>query len=501
MYKTKVQELCQKKSWSLPEYETTREGPDHNRRFTSTVTVNGVPFHSPSPCRTVKESQNTAAMLAFNHFSQPNPNPNPNPNPISLCPLYSFPQPSLSGFSSFPQPSLCAPSTPSPSSSPSSGFAAPSTDVDNILPASRELQPKLEEACQTSQISSPVSAVRDIMTAGDQKNMLHLYKNQLQSYAQKRNLHLPVYSSEWEGPPHAMRFKCKVTIDGQTFESHKFFSSLKDAQHAAAEVALMSLSPGGVQEDHIVLYKNLLQELVQKEGFSLPIYSTNKSGEAHMPIFLSQVEVEGELFTGQEAKSKKQAEMSAAKVAYMTLKERKEANVIPSPQLHANPRSPVSPGLITCNQPDKHKGKSDQSSSFPFSAHQGQAPEFSSDQSESNIITGLEHQAKSKSLVSPGLLTWNQTDKDKLKKGLSSCGNTNGCIEDSSLSNGQCAPSPSDSTNVVSDTSNEPSNALATPSHRRKVVVYSRKTNVEVEGGGTLMPISDDNWVVYSYSQ
>lgn len=40
-----------------------------------------------------------------------------------------------------------------------------------------------------------------------------------------------------------------------------------------------------------------------------------------MPIFVSQVEVEGELFTGEEAKSKKQAEMSAAKVAYMALKE------------------------------------------------------------------------------------------------------------------------------------------------------------------------------------
>lgn len=78
--------------------------------------------------------------------------------------------------------------------------------------------------------------------------MLHLYKNQLQSYVQKNNLSLPVYSSEWEGPPHAMRFKCKVTVDGQTYESDKFYSTLKDAEHAAAEAALISLSPGRVQE-------------------------------------------------------------------------------------------------------------------------------------------------------------------------------------------------------------------------------------------------------------
>lgn len=71
------------------------------------------------------------------------------------------------------------------------------------------------------------------------------------------------------------------------------------------------------------LYKNLLQELVQKEGFCLPVYDTNRSGETHVPIFVSTVEIDGEIFKGQEARTKKQAEMSAAKVAYTTLKERK----------------------------------------------------------------------------------------------------------------------------------------------------------------------------------
>ncbi|CAL5206498.1 unnamed protein product [Lathyrus oleraceus] len=88
--------------------------------------------------------------------------------------------------------------------------------------------------------------------------MIHLYKNQLQNYAQKRNLSLPEYAPEWEGPPHAMRFGCKVTIDGHTFQSHKFYSSLKEAEHAAAEIAFKSLSPNGVQEDDIGVYKNLL---------------------------------------------------------------------------------------------------------------------------------------------------------------------------------------------------------------------------------------------------
>ncbi|KAK9910892.1 hypothetical protein M0R45_034829 [Rubus argutus] len=50
-------------------------------------------------------------------------------------------------------------------------------------------------------------------------------KNQLQHYAQKRNLILPVYSCEWECPPDASRFKCTVTIkrtdlSGSRFSSH-----------------------------------------------------------------------------------------------------------------------------------------------------------------------------------------------------------------------------------------------------------------------------------------
>ena len=53
------------------------------------------------------------------------------------------------------------------------------------------------------------------------------------------------------------------------------------------------------------------------------MYSTTRTGEAHVPIFVSTVMIEEEVFTGEEARSKKLAEISAAKVAYNTLKERK----------------------------------------------------------------------------------------------------------------------------------------------------------------------------------
>lgn len=71
-----------------------------------------------------------------------------------------------------------------------------------------------------------------------------------------------------------------------------------------------------------VLYKNLLQELTQKGGLRLPAYETKKSGPPHMPTFISTVEVRGERFQGQEAKTKRLAEVDAAKAAYTSLIER-----------------------------------------------------------------------------------------------------------------------------------------------------------------------------------
>ncbi|CAH8269537.1 unnamed protein product [Arabidopsis lyrata] len=149
--------------------------------------------------------------------------------------------------------------------------------------------------------------------------MDHVYKGQLQAYALKHNLELPVYANEREGPPHAPRFRCKVTFCGQTFQSLEFFPTLKSAEHAAAKIALASLTPQS-PEGIDVAYKNLLQEIAQKENSMLPVYATATSGPSHSPTFISTVEFAGKVFTGDEAKTKKLAEMSAAKIAFMSIK-------------------------------------------------------------------------------------------------------------------------------------------------------------------------------------
>ncbi|PKI34056.1 hypothetical protein CRG98_045513 [Punica granatum] len=197
-------------------------------------------------------------------------------------------------------------------------------------------QAKPPEECCAPQANQSSPTVKDNAPV---REVWHLCKNQLQMYAQKRNLPLPTYSCEREGPPHASRFKCKVTVDGQTFESSDFCSTLKDAEHAAAQVALLALSANIDQEGDSGLYKNLLQEFAQREGYHLPAYETNGSG-GHVPIFTSTVVIAGESFTGQQERTKKQAEMSAAKVAYTILKKRKRSHTSNSPSpAHQRPRS------------------------------------------------------------------------------------------------------------------------------------------------------------------
>uniref|UniRef100_A0A2N9IA19 DRBM domain-containing protein n=1 Tax=Fagus sylvatica TaxID=28930 RepID=A0A2N9IA19_FAGSY len=309
MYKTKLQELCHQKLWNLPEYMSKKEGPDHNPRFsaTATLTINNKPltFHSSNSCKSSKEAQNDAARSAYLHFTQPPPPPPP------LRPSIPYSSSSSSSFAPFPQPSL---------SSSSSGIGNADLDIEAVTVTTQTLQPNTQQTPHFNALP-----LNNNFTVID---MQHLYKNQLQNYVQKRNLSLPAYSCEREGPPHASRFRCKVTIDGHTYESPEFFSTLKDAEHAAAKVALKSLSPDEAKEasDDSGLYKNLLQELVQKEGFSLPVYDTNRSGEVHVPIFVSTVEIDREIFKGHEARTKKQAEMSAAKIAYTTLKALSVAN-------------------------------------------------------------------------------------------------------------------------------------------------------------------------------
>ncbi|KAK4607052.1 hypothetical protein RGQ29_001036 [Quercus rubra] len=155
-----------------------------------------------------------------------------------------------------------------------------------------------------------------------------MYKNQLQELAQRSCFNLPSYTCIREGPDHAPRFKATVNFNGEIFESPQYCSTLRQAEHSAAEVALNSLSHRGPSHslaarilDETGVYKNLLQEIAQRVGAPLPQYTTFRSGLGHLPVFTGTVELAGITFTGEPAKNKKQAEKNAAMAAWSSLKQ------------------------------------------------------------------------------------------------------------------------------------------------------------------------------------
>lgn len=87
-----------------------------------------------------------------------------------------------------------------------------------------------------------------------------MYKNQLQELAQRSCFNLPSYTCIREGPDHAPRFKATVNFNGEIFESPHYCSTLRQAEHSAAEVALNSLSNRG--PSHSLAARILVSSLI-----------------------------------------------------------------------------------------------------------------------------------------------------------------------------------------------------------------------------------------------
>ncbi|KAJ6420887.1 hypothetical protein OIU84_028295 [Salix udensis] len=161
-----------------------------------------------------------------------------------------------------------------------------------------------------------------------------MFKNQLQELAQRSCFNLPAYACIREGPDHAPRFRASVNFNGEIYESPSYCTTLRQAEHAAAEVALNVLSSRGPARsltarvlDETGIYKNLLQETAHRAGLNLPVYTTVRSGPGHVPIFTCTVELAGMNFTGEPAKTKKQAEKNAAIATWSALKRKKQTLV------------------------------------------------------------------------------------------------------------------------------------------------------------------------------
>ncbi|KAK6254558.1 hypothetical protein SCA6_015863 [Theobroma cacao] len=238
-----------------------------------------------------------------------------------------------------------------------------------------------------------------------------MYKNQLQELAQRSCFNLPAYACIREGPDHAPRFKATVNFNGEIFESPTFSSTLRQAEHAAAEVALNVLSKKGPSKalaarvlDETGVYKNLLQETAHRAGLKLPVYTTVRSGPGHVPVFSCTVELAGMSFTGETAKTKKQAQKNAAMTAWSTLKKLSKSGASPpSPPSESGSNDEQEQLTVACylaslKPPETNK------SSRRFQHHgQGSAP-IQRDVSQyggNRSLFSLQHRNCARSQISP----------------------------------------------------------------------------------------------------
>ncbi|MCE3216165.1 hypothetical protein HAX54_005185, partial [Datura stramonium] len=171
---------------------------------------------------------------------------------------------------------------------------------------------KTEEACQWRKDHLNTCEIK-------QEDSHYQYKTKLKMYAKRKNLCVPVYHSKRKSSAQDLYFEATVTVAGELFRTPGAYKTAEEAENSVAQLALMKLVTVALEKSNARSYKRFLHELAQHGQICLPEYKTIRVGEPHNLTFFSSVEIEGEVFHGNAAKSVKQAEENAAEVAYIAL--------------------------------------------------------------------------------------------------------------------------------------------------------------------------------------
>ncbi|XP_059460126.1 double-stranded RNA-binding protein 1-like isoform X3 [Corylus avellana] len=155
----------------------------------------------------------------------------------------------------------------------------------------------------------------------------YVFKSRLQEYAQKIGLPTPVYDTIKEGPSHEPSFRSTVIVNDVRYDSLPGFFNRKAAEQSAAEVALFELFKSGEVNQSISqpvhetgLCKNLLQEYAQKMNYAIPVYQCQKDETpGRLLLFSCTVEIGGIRYIGAAARTKKEAEIKAARTALLAI--------------------------------------------------------------------------------------------------------------------------------------------------------------------------------------
>ncbi|CAD6270814.1 unnamed protein product [Miscanthus lutarioriparius] len=170
-----------------------------------------------------------------------------------------------------------------------------------------------------------------VAPAGIRVENCYVFKSRLQEYAQKAGLPTPEYHTLKEGPSHEPVFKSTVLVNNTRYESLHGFFSRKAAEQSAAEVALMEIAMSApVAETRSIpavqetgLCKNLVQEYAQKMNYAIPSYICTKQASGVAP-FICTVEIGGIQYIGAAARTKKEAEIKAARTALLAIQGQSE---------------------------------------------------------------------------------------------------------------------------------------------------------------------------------
>ncbi|KAK3441805.1 hypothetical protein EUGRSUZ_B01707 [Eucalyptus grandis] len=138
-----------------------------------------------------------------------------------------------------------------------------------------------------------------------------LCKNLIQEYVQKLSYVIPWYECRKdEASRRAPLFSCTVEVGGICYTGDTARTK-KQAKIQAARTALLHETG---------LCKNLIQEYVQKLNYVIPRYECPKDeASRRAPPFSCTVEVGGIYYTGDTARTKKQAEIQAARTALLAV--------------------------------------------------------------------------------------------------------------------------------------------------------------------------------------
>lgn len=156
----------------------------------------------------------------------------------------------------------------------------------------------------------------------------YVFKSRLQEYAQKAGLTTPIYHTIKEGPSHQPVFRSTVIINEESYHSLTGFLNRKAAEQSAAEVALIEIAKSGATDKSVShpvhetgLCKNLLQEYAQKMNYAIPSYiCTKDEKKGRESPFSCTVDIGGIKYIGTAAKTKKEAELKAAKTALLAIR-------------------------------------------------------------------------------------------------------------------------------------------------------------------------------------